>query len=109
MAAPVLGPFSSSAASLLLALALVALSLWRVDRGFMEHQVSARSGGDNAVTSLVPFDPQPDWRSHLHAASVEDLVFGSWGGIRVPAENKEARRKATVALVVYATGDGIRR
>jgi hypothetical protein len=106
MAAPVRGP--SSAYPLFLALALVALSLWRVDRGLVEQQFSAQSGGDNAAISLAP-SPQADSRSHLRAASVEDLAFGSWGGIRTGPENEEVRHKATVALLVYASGRGIRR
>jgi hypothetical protein len=108
MAAPVRRPPGSSAYPLFLALALVALSLWRVNSGLVEHQFSAQSGGDNAATSLAPFDPQADSHSHLRAGSLDDLAFGSWGGIPVTAEN-EVRRKATVALMVYATADGIRR
>ena len=107
MAAPVRGP--SSAYPLLLALALVALSLWRVDTGLVEQQFSTQAGGDNAATSIAAFDPQADSRSQLRAASVDDLAFGSWGGIPVTADNEEVRRKATVALMVYATADGIRR
>ena len=109
MAAPVLGPFGSSALCLVLALALVVLSLLRLERGLVEQQSSARSGGDYGVTGFATFGPQLESRSHPRIASVEDLAFGSWGGIRLPAENAEARRKATFALMVYATGDGIRR
>jgi hypothetical protein len=108
MAAPAPDPSGSSAYrfSLFLAFALIVLSLWRVDTGLVEQQ-SAPSG-DVAVTSLAP--PQDDSRSDRpRAASVEDLAFGSWGTIQIESENEEARRKATVALMVYATGNGIRR
>ena len=105
MAAPV-APSGSSAYLLFLAYALIVFSLWRVDTNLVEQQ-SAPSGGNNALTSSAP--PQEDSRSHLRAASVEDLTFGSWGTIPVRAENEEVRRKATVALMVYATGNGIRR
>jgi hypothetical protein len=108
MAAPLNGTSGSSTYPLFLFLvyALIVLALWRVDTGLVERQ-SARSGGDIAVTSSAP--PQDDSRSHLRAASLEDLAFGSWGAIPIEAENEEVRRKATVALMVYATGNGIRR
>ena len=108
MAAPVNGPSGSSAYPLFLflAYALIMLALWRVNARLVEQQ-SAPSGGNNAVTTSAP--PQDDSRSHLRAASVEDLAFGSWGTIPVRAENEEVRRKATLALMVYATGNGIRR
>ena len=102
MAAPVGAPSGSSAYLLFLAYALILFALWRVDARLVEQQ-SAPSGGNNAVTTSAP----P--RSHLRAASLEDLAFGSWGTIPVRAENEEVRRKATLALMVYATGNGIRR
>ena len=97
----------STVYALILALALIGLSLWSVDTGLVEQQ-SAPSSGDISVTSLVP--PQDNSRSdRQRAASLEDLAFGSWGTIHVESENEEVRRKATVALMVYATGNGIRR
>jgi hypothetical protein len=108
MAAPVPDPFGSSAylLSLFLAVALIVLSLWRVDAGLVEQQ-SATSDGDIAVTSLAP--PQDDSGPHQRAASLEDLAFGSWGAIPIESGNAEVRRKATLALMVYATGNGIKR
>jgi hypothetical protein len=108
MADPVSGPSGSSTYPLFLflAYALIVLALWRVDTGLVERQ-SAPSGDNIAVTSSPP--PQEDSRSHLRAASLEDLAFGSWGTIPLRAENEEVRRKATLALMVYATGNGIRR
>jgi hypothetical protein len=92
--------------SLCLAFALITLSLWIVDTGLVEQQ--SVPSGDVPVTSLAP--PQDDSRSdRQRAASLEDLAFGSWGTIHVESENEEVRRKATVALMVYATGNGIRR
>ena len=96
----------SYALVLALAYALVLLSLWRVDRGLVEQQ-SVPSRGDIGVTRLAP--PQFGSRSHSRAASLEDLAFGSWGAIPIESENEEIRRKATVALMVYATGNGVRR
>ena len=92
--------------SLSLAFALIVLSLWRVDTGLVEQQ-SATSDGDIAMTSVAP--AQDTSRYHRRAASLEDLAFGSWGTIPIESENEEVRRKATVALMVYATGNGIRR
>ena len=108
MAAPVPDPSRSAAypISLFLAFALIVLSLWRVDTGLVEQQ-SATSGGDIATTGLAP--AQDDSRSQRRAASLEDLAFGSWGTIPIESENEEVRRKATVALIAYATGNGIRR
>jgi len=108
MATPVRDSSGSSAypISLSLAFVLIVLSLWRVDSGLVEQQ-SAASGGDIAVTSVAP--AQDNSRAHLRADSLEDLAFGSWGTIPIESENEEVHRKATVALLVYATGNGIRR
>lgn len=92
--------------SLFLAFALIILSLWRVDTGLVEQQ--SVPSGDVRVKILA--SPQDDSRSdRQRASSLEDLAFGSWGTIHVESENEEVRRKATVALMVYATGNGIRR
>jgi hypothetical protein len=104
MAAPV--PSPAYPLFLSLAFALIVLSLWRVDSGLVGQQ-SAPSVGDIAVTSLAP--PHEDSRSHRRGASLEDLAFGSWGAIQIEPENEAVRRKATLALMVYATGNGIRR
>ena len=108
MSAPVSTPSDSPAYPLFLflAFALTVLSLWGVDTGLVEQQ-SFPSRGDIAVISLTP--PQDDSRSQRQTASLEDLAFGSWGAIPIESENEEVRRKATVALMVYATGNGIRR
>jgi hypothetical protein len=108
MSAPVPTPSGSPAYPffLFLAFALTVLSLWGVDTGLVEQQ-SSPSRGDIAVTSLTP--PQDDSRSYRRAASLEDLAFGSWGAIKMESEGEEVRRKTTVALMVYATGNGIRR
>ena len=108
MAAPVPDASGISAYPLILflAYALILLSLWRVDAGLVEQQ-SATSGGDIAVTSVAP--ARDDSPPHRRVASLVDLAFGSWGTIRIESENEEVRRKATVALMVYATGNGVRR
>ena len=103
---PTQSPRWSYPLSLFLAFALVTLSLWRVDTGLVEQQ-SVPSGdfGAKILTS-----PQDDSRSdRQRATSLEDLAFGSWGTVQIESENEEVRRKATVALMVYATGNGIRR
>ena len=108
MKAPVPTQSRSSAypLSLFLAFALITLSLWRVDTGLVEQQ--SVPSGEAPVTSLAP--PQDDSRSdRQRATSIEDLAFGSWGTVQIESENEEVRRKATVALMVYATGNGIRR
>jgi hypothetical protein len=107
MATPVRGP--SSVYPLFLALALIAFSLWRLDSGLVEQQSSAQSGAQDVAISLAPSDAPADSRSHLRDAPIEDLAFGLWAGIRTGPENEEVRHKATVALLVYASGRGIRR
>ena len=110
MAEPTPRASVSSAYPLFLAYALVVLSLWRVDTGIVGQQFLTPSpGGNNAETNLAPFDPRHDSGSRLRASSVEQFAVSSSGGVRTEAENDEVLRKATVALMVYATGDGIRR
>jgi hypothetical protein len=108
MAAPVPTPSGSPAYPLFLflAFALTVLSLWGVDTGLVEQQLSP-SRADIAVTTLTA--RQGDSRSHRPAASLEDLAFGSWGAIKMESEGEAVRRKATIALMVYATGNGVRR
>ena len=92
--------------SLCLAFALIILSLWRVDTGLVEQQ-SVPSGD---VQAKILASPHDDSRSdRQRATSLEDLAFGSWGTVQIESEDEEVRRKATVALMVYATGNGIRR
>jgi len=99
-------PRSSAYLSLFLAFALIILSLWRVDTGLVEQQ-SVPSGD---VRAKILASPQDDSRSdRQRVTSLEDLAFGSWGTLQIESENEEIRRKATVALMVYATGNGIRR
>jgi hypothetical protein len=108
MSAPVPTPSGSPAyyLFLFLAFALTVLSIWGVDTGLVEQQ-SSPWRGDIALTSLAP--RQDDSRSHRRAASLEDRAFGSWGAIQMESEGEAVRRKATIALMVYATGNGIRR
>ena len=108
MGAPVSNTPGSSVylLSLFLAFALVVVSLWRVDTGLVEQQ-PAPSAGAITMTSLAP--AHEDSPSDRRAASLEDLAFGSWGAIPIESEDEEVRRKATLALMVYATGNGIRR
>jgi hypothetical protein len=108
MSAPVPTPSGSPAYPLFLflAFALTVLSLWGVDTGLVEQQ-TVPSGGGIATTSLAP--PQDDSRSHRQTASLEDLAFGSWGAIPIESAGEAVRRKATIALMVYATGNGVRR
>ena len=107
MAAPVPDSSGSSAypLSLFLALALIMLSLWRVESHLVEQQSTPPHG-----LALSSIEPRHDASlSDRGSASFEDRAFGSWGPIQLESEDKEARRKATVALMVYATGNGIRR
>jgi hypothetical protein len=73
------------------------------------EQQSATADGNSAATTSAPSHLNFEPSSHLRSTSLEDLAFGSWGAIQIEPENEEVRRKATVALIVYGTGNGIRR
>jgi hypothetical protein len=108
MAAPVPDSSGSSAypLSLFLAFALIMLSLWRVESHLVEQQSTPSHG-----VTLASIEPRHDasLSDRRGSASFEDRAFGSWGTIPMHSENGEVRRKATVALMVYATGNGIKR
>jgi len=108
MAASVSTPAGAPSYALVLSLAyvLIILSLWTVDSGLVEQQ-SGPSRGDIGMTSLAP--PQYHSRSHRQTVYVEDIAFGSWGANQIRSDDEEVRRKTTLALMVYATGNGIRR
>lgn len=113
MANPVIRSSNSSAYALFLAYALIVLSLWKVDIGLIGRTGLTVSSGNNVVaTRFTPIKPPDESRIHyrlLVSMLEQSGVTPSVVGIGTDAQNKEDRRLAALALMVYATGDGIRR
>jgi hypothetical protein len=105
---------NSSAYALLLAYALVVLSLWKVDTGLIGRPGSTAGGGNNTVaTRFAPSrTADDDSRSevyHLLASMLEASDATPSAAIGADAQNEELRRLAALTLMVYVAGDGIRR
>jgi hypothetical protein len=112
MANPVIWSSNSSAYALFLAYALIVLSLWKVDIGLIGRTGLTVSSGNNVVaTRFTPTKPPDESRIHyrLLVAMLEQSGVTPSIGIGPDAQNKEHRRLAALALMVYVTGDGIRR
>lgn len=103
MAAPI---YNSSAYALPMAYALILVSLWNVDLGLAGPSLSLASADNTPVA--VNFSPVKALHNSAPVAS-NSFPFVDRAASRAEAENTELRRLATVALVVYATGDGIKR
>jgi hypothetical protein len=110
MANPVIWSSNSSAYALFLAYALIVLSLWKVDIGLIGRTGLTVSSGNNVVaTRFAPITPPDESRTH-HRLLLSMLEHsGVNPSTRTEAQNKEARRLAALAVMVYVTGDGIRR
>ena len=113
MANAVIGPSDNSAYPLFLAYALVVVSLWKVDMGIVGQPFLTQSGGNNiGATSLAASKVDHSSRPQLHrlrAPSDEHFAVDPSARARTEADNEEVRLIATLALMVYATGDGIKR
>ena len=114
MVTPVIRSSNNSSYPLLLAYALVLLSLWMVDMGFLGRAGLTVSGGNNVVATRFPAIKPPDeLRSHerLLVSMLEQAdVTSPAARIGADGQNEEeVRRLAALALIVYVTGDGIRR
>jgi hypothetical protein len=110
MTNPVIRSSNSSAYALFLAYALIVLSLWKVDIGLIGRTGLTVSSGNNVVaTRFAPVKPPDESRTH-HRLLLSRLEHsGVNPSARTEAQNKEARRLAALAVMVYVTGDGIRR
>jgi hypothetical protein len=112
MTNPVIRSSNSSAYALFLAYALIVLSLWKVDIGLIGRTGLTVSSGNNVVaTRFAPIKPPDESRIHyrLLVSMLEQSDLTPSVGIGTDAQNEEDRRLAALALMVYATGDGIRR
>ena len=113
MASPVIRSSDNSAYPLFLAYALILLSLWKVDLGLIGRTGVTVSGGNNVIaTRFAPIKPLDESRTHyrLLLSVLESSDGTSAGRIGTEAQNEEeVRRLAALALIVYVTGDGIRR
>jgi hypothetical protein len=113
MAAPNSTSSNSSAYALILAYILVVLSLWKIDTGLVGRPEFTAWGGNNAVaTRFAPTPTADDSRSEVYrllASTLEQFDAMPSAAIGADPQNEELRRLTAVALMVYVTGDGIRR
>ena len=114
MATPNLRDSSSSAYALALAYGLVVLSLWNVHMGLVGRPwLAPPPTSNNTVgTSFTPTKAADESRSQVYrllTSVVEPSAVNSSVAAGTEAENEEARRLTALSLIVYVTGDGIRR
>jgi hypothetical protein len=104
---------NSSAYALILAYILIVLSLWKLDTGLIGRPGFTAWGGNNAVATRFAFTGTADEsRSEVYrvlASVLEQSDAAPSPGIAVDPEDEELRRLTALALMIYATGDGIRR
>ena len=115
MATPTVRSSNTSAYALVLAYALVVLSLWKVDMGLVGRPGFTAGDGNNAVaTRFAPTQTADESLSEVYrllASTLErsDTIASAGVGTGTEPQNEERRRLAALALMVYVTGDGIRR
>jgi hypothetical protein len=113
MAAPNSTSSNSSAYAVILAYILLVLSLWKLDAGLVGRPGFTAWGGNNAVaTRFAPTLTADESRSEVYrilASVLEQSDATPSPGIAVDPEDEELRRLTALALMIYATGDGIRR
>ena len=114
MVTPVIRSSNNSAYPLVLAYALILLSLWMVDMGLLGRAGPIVSGDNNVVaTRFAAIKPPDELRSYerLLVSMLEQADLTSPAArIGADDQNEEGvRRLAALALIVYVTGDGIRR
>jgi len=117
MAAPILGRTGSP--FLFVAYALIALSLWTVDREITGHSgqptaATPRSGIPGAgpphgETYASFVNPQNGKLYHPASSVLDQLAAGHSSSAENPDQDHEKRHKAAIALMVYLATDGIRR
>jgi hypothetical protein len=114
MATPIIRSSDSSAYALVLAYALIVLSLWKVDMGLVGRPGFTAWGGDNTVARrFASAQTADEFRSEVYrllASTLERSDTISAGvGVGTEPQNQERRRLAALALMVSVSGDGIRR
>jgi hypothetical protein len=112
MATSFFGDSSSSAFALVLAYALVILSLWKVDTGLVGRRSSTAFEGSGVIkTTLAPPNAPDESRSELYRllASTSEQFHIRLAGNGTEAQNEEVRRLMAVSLILYVTEDGIKR
>jgi hypothetical protein len=102
---------SSSAIALVLAYALVVLSLWKVDTGLAGRRLTAFGGNDAVATSLVPPNGPAESSSELYRLLVatNEQSGVSPAGDRTEAQNEEVRRLTALSLMLYVTADVVKK
>jgi hypothetical protein len=114
MAAPNRTSRNTSLYSLVLAYALIVLSLWKVDTGLVGRPQFTFRQGDSVVvrTTLAPTAAGDESRSEVYrllASLLEPSDTPPSPGGGADPQNEELRRLTALALMVYAAGNGIKR
>ena len=111
MATSIIRDSSSSAIALVLAYALVVLSLWKVDTGLAGRRLTAFGGNDAVATRLAPPNVSDESSSELYRLLVatNEQSGVSSAGDRTEAQNEEVRRLTALSLMVYITADRVRK
>jgi hypothetical protein len=103
---------NSSACALLLAYALVVLSVWQVDMGLVGRPgFTAWSGNYAVATRFTPTRTADDSRSEVYrllSSALQPEATPS-AAVETDRQNEELRRLVGLALMAYVAGDGIRR
>jgi hypothetical protein len=100
MVAPVTGRSQSSVYAVIIAYALILLALWKVDLGLTTPSSWKSLGLSIPVAVSLPPAPLDNPTSLL----LNRLLLAGPN-----ADATETRRVATVALMLYASGDGVKR
>jgi hypothetical protein len=111
MATPVVRRSGMSASTLVLACVLVLLSLWKVDTGLTARRLTSFERHDVDSTSFRSSTAPDEARAKLYRflATAGEKSASSSSGDVIESGNEEVRRLTLLSLMVYATGDGIRR
>lgn len=94
---------------LILAYALVVLSLWKLDAGMAGSSFLISTGDNNADAKRYPRSQRLE-TSHLHSrgSSLEQSTIDLSNGDGAETKHDELRRLAVLALIKHAAEDGIR-
>jgi hypothetical protein len=101
---------SSSAFAIVLAYALVILSLWKVDTELAGRGSSTAFEGSGVVKNLAPTNAPDESYSELYRLLVSiPEQSGARSAKNGTEANEEVRRLTALSLILYVTGDGIKR
>jgi hypothetical protein len=91
---------------LVLAYALMMLSLWAVDLGLVGRPFLTPSNGSNAgARSFAPSKALNKSHSQVYGlpATPKQSASDTWAAVATEAQNEQVRRMAAIALIVYGS------